>query len=219
MNENTLPENGANGLDPRNEKLLRAAVSLNTSLLALVFGAISGLSLFVMTYLSMYRGLPKPGQFLNLLGVFLPGYHVSHSGAWFGLFWAALVGGLLAAMFYRIYARSIPAQVQEYLLSGRSDNGDLMSVTLRFDGNYLGLALGSIIALGLFITTSWLVFRGTAEESYHAVLLSHYLPGYNVSYAGALVGAIELFGVVFMLCQLFSWIYNSVARSRGRKPR
>jgi len=92
-------------------------------------------------------------------------------------------------------------------------------VTLRFDGNYLGLALGTIIAGGLFITTSWLVFRGTAEESVNAVLLSQYLPGYTVSMPGALIGAIELFCVVYMLCQLFSWIYNSVARFRGRKPR
>ncbi len=201
-----------------NEKLLRAAVSLNTLLLAAVFGSVSGLAMFTMTYLSLYRGLPEPGQFLNLLGVFLPGYSVSHAGAWIGLFWGAVIGALLAAMFYRIYARSIASQVRDSLRSG-SGKDDLMSVTLRFDGNYLGLALGSIIAGGLFVTTGWLVFRGTAEESIHAILLSQYLPGYTVSISGGLLGAIELFGAVFIICHLFSSIYNQVALIRGRKPK
>jgi len=218
MSNNAFLEPGGDEPVQLNEKLLHAAVKLNTLLLAAVFGSVSGLAMFVLTYLSLYRGLPKPGQFLNLLGVFLPGYSVSHAGAWVGLFWGALIGALLAAMFYRIYARSIASQVQDYLRSGGSKD-DLMGVTLRFDGNYLGLALGTIIAGGLFITTSWLVFRGTAEESVNAVLLSQYLPGYTVSMPGALIGAIELFCVVYMLCQLFSWIYNSVARFRGRKPR
>jgi hypothetical protein len=120
-------------------------------------------------------------------------------------------------MFYRIYARSIASQVQDYLRSG-SRRDDLMGVTLRFDGNYLGLALGTIVAGGLFATSAWLVFRGTAEESVHAILLAQYLPGYSVSLAGGLLGAVELFCVVYMLCQLFSWIYNTVARYRGRKP-
>ena len=173
--------------------------------------------MFVITYMSLYRGLPQPGQYLNLLGVFLPGYSVSHSGAWIGMFWGALIGALLAAMFYRIYARSIPSQVQEYLQRGSSKD-DLLDVTLRFDGNYLGLALGAIIAGGLFMTTSWLVFRGTADESVHAILLAQYLPGYTVSIAGGLIGAAELFCVVYLICQLFSWIYNTVALYRGRNP-
>jgi hypothetical protein len=63
------------------------------------------------------------------------------------------------------------------------------------------------------------VFRGTAEESIHAILLSQYLPGYTVSITGGLLGAIELFGVVFIICHLFSSIYNRVALIRGRKPK
>jgi hypothetical protein len=216
MSNNVFPESGDESVQ-LNKDLLRAAIRLNTLLLAAVFGVVSGLAMFVMTYLSLYRGLPKPGQFLNLLGVFLPGYQVSHTGAWIGMFWGALIGALLAAMFYRIYARSIDSQVRDYLHSG-SRKDDLMGVTLRFDGNYLGLALGTILAGGLFVTTSWLVLRGTADQSVHAVLLSHYLPGYNVSIAGGLIGALELFCVAYMLSQLFSWIYNTVARYRGRKP-
>jgi len=201
-----------------NRRLLRAAIRLNTLLLTGVFACVGGLSLFMITYLSLYRGLPQPGHYLNLLGVFLPGYSVSHSGAWVGLFWGAVIGGLLAAMFYRIYARSIVAQIHEYRGKGRSRKG-LLGVTLRFDGNYLGFAVGSVVALGLVITTNWLVFRGTADESIHAVLLAQYLPGYSISFLGSIIGAVELFATTYILSLLFSWIYNSVARVRGRDPR
>ena len=200
-----------------NHDLLRAAVRLNTWLLAAVFGCFTGLVMFAITYMSMYRGLPQPGQYLNLLGVFLPGYSVSHAGAWVGMFWGAVLGALLAAMFYRIYARSIPAQVEECLRHGHGKD-DLLDVTLRFDGNYLGIAFGAIVALGLFVTTAWLVFRGTAGESIHAILLAQYLPGYSVSIGGGLIGAIEIFVVVYVLSVLLSWIYNRVCVLRGKNP-
>lgn len=200
-----------------NDKLLAAAIRLNTLLLAAVFGCFSGLAMFTVTYMSMYRGLPQPGHYLNLLGVFLPGYNVSHSGAWIGMFWGAVIGALLAAMFYRIYARSIPSQVQECIRHGHRKD-DLLDVTLRFDGNYLGIALGSIVSIGLFVTTSWLVFRGTADESMHAFLLAQYLPGYSVSIPGALIGALEIFIIVYVLSLLFGWIYNRVSVARGRNP-
>jgi hypothetical protein len=144
----------------------------------------------------------------------MPGYEVSHSGAWIGLFWGAIIGALLAAMFYRIYARSIESQVCDYLASGSKDE-DLLGITLYFDGNYLGLALGSIVALGLFVTTSWLVLRGTAGESMHALLLTNYLPGYSVSYTGGIIGAVESFVITYLVCRLFSWLYNRVAALRN----
>jgi hypothetical protein len=198
-----------------NQQLLRAAIRLNTRLLALVFACAGGLFLFMATFMSLYRGLPQPGQYLNLLGVFLPGYSVSHAGAWAGLFWGAVIGAVVAVVFYRIYARSIESQVQAHLYEDRDDR-DLRSITLRLDGNYLGMALGAIVAGGLLVTTNWLVFRGTAEESMHAILLSNYLPGYTVSFTGSLIGALELFAVVYLVCLLFSWLYNSIATLRGR---
>jgi hypothetical protein len=197
-----------------NRELLNAAVRVNTWLLAGVFACVGGLAIFFATYLSLYRGLPSPGHYLNLLGVFMPGYVVSHAGAWIGLFWGAVIGALLAAMFYRIYARSIESQVRDYLANGSKDE-DLLGITLYFDGNYLGLALGAIVALGVFVSTAWLVLRGTAHESIHALLLTNFLPGYSVSYAGGLVGAVEAFGITYLVCRFFSWIYNRVAALRN----
>ncbi|VAW92786.1 hypothetical protein MNBD_GAMMA23-355 [hydrothermal vent metagenome] len=198
------------------EVLLHASVKLNTRLLAGVFGLISGLSLFVITYISLYRGMPDTGQYLRLLGVFLPGYEVSHFGAWVGFFWAFIIGALLAGMFYRIYARSIPDLIQDYLRDG-AKNDDLLGMPMRLSGHYLGLALGAIIAGGLIVTTNWLVIRGTADESTHAQLLVNFLPGYSVSTIGSFIGAIELFIFSYILSLFFCWIYNNVVAFRGTK--
>lgn len=198
-----------------NRQLLRAAIRLNTLLFAGVFACVGGLFLFTVTFMSLYRGLPQPGQYLNLLSVFLPGYSVSHAGAWAGLFWGAVIGAVLAVIFYRIYARSIESQVKDYIDNDRDDR-DLQSIVLRLDGNYFGLAMGAIVAGGLVVTTNWLVFKGTADESIHAILLANFLPGYSVSLLGSLIGAVEMFVAVYLVCLLFSWIYNRAVALRGR---
>jgi hypothetical protein len=197
------------------EVLLHATVKWNTLLFAGVGAFMGSLTLLCATYLSLYRGLPNPGHYLNLLGVFLPGYRVSDEGAWIGFLWGGLLGAIFGAMIYRIYARSIRQQVLDYFAGDKSPL-DLEYMVLRLHGPSLGLALGSIAALGLLITTNWLVFRGTADESVHAQLLSHYLPGYSVSLLGSIVGAIEIFVIVHLFCLLLAFIYNRIVALRQK---
>jgi hypothetical protein len=198
-----------------NNELLHAVVKMNTLLLAAVFSIVGGLGMFVITYMSLLRGLPQPGHYLNVLGVFLPGYSVSHAGAWVGLFWGAIICGGLAAVFYRVYARNIPELVKEYVNSGAVNKG-FFSAKLELGGHSLGLALGVVLSAGLIVTTNWLVFRGTADESVNAQLLVNYLPGYSVSTLGSLIGAVELFVMAYLLSRLFSLIYNGVVSIRSK---
>lgn len=200
-----------------NRRLLRATIRLNTLLFAAVFGLICGLGLFVITFISLNRGLPNPGHYLNLLGVFFQGYRVSPGGAWIGLLWGGAVGAISGAVIYRIYAQTIEQQLHNYLNNENSDH-EFTQPTLLIAGHPLGLALGTVMALGLFLTTGWLVIRGTADQSPHAALLSNYLPGYTVSFSGGLIGAALLFAITYFFCRLLGWIYNRVVllRSRGK---
>jgi len=198
------------------ERLLHATIKLNTAMFAGVCAFIGGMTLLCVTYASLLRGLPNPGHYLGLLSVFLPGYSVSLEGAWVGLFWGAVLGAFLGAVMYRVYARSIRRQVLEYL-AGRGAREDIEHAVLRLHGHSLGLALGTIMALGLLATTNWLVIRGTAAESPHAALLSQFLPGYTVSTVGSFIGALEVFGIAYLACLLFAAIHNAVvARRRAR---
>lgn len=194
---------------PIDEKLLHATVKLNSLLFAAVCALMSGTGLLLLTYLSLQRGLPDPGHYLNLLGVFLPGYRVSTGGAWIGFFWGGVIGAVSGLVIYRIYARGIRQQVQDFLTSGKLEC-ELEYCFLKLNGHALGLALGGLAALGLLVTTNWLVLRGTADESTHAALLGHYLPGYTVSTTGSLIGAVEILLIVYVLCAVLAAIYNRV---------
>lgn len=195
------------------EKLLHATVKLNTVLFAAVCGLMAGVSVLLITYVSLNRGLPDPGHYLNLLGFFMPGYNVSVKGAWIGLLWGGVIGALAGAVIYRIYARGIRQQVQDYFAHNKTEY-DLEYAVLRLHGHSLGLAIGGMVAIGLIATTNWLVLRGTADESVHAALLAHYLPGYSVSFVGSLVGALEILIIVYLFCVLLAAIYNRVHQFR-----
>lgn len=195
------------------EKLLHATIKLNTVLFAGVCGLMAGASLLLLTYLSLSRGLPNPGHYLNLLGVFMPGYQVSALGAWIGLLWGGAIGALTGAVTYRIYARGIRQQVLDYFAHNKSEY-DLEYAVLRLHGHSLGLAIGGMAAIGLIATTNWLVLHGAADESVHAALLAQYLPGYSVSFVGSLVGALEVLIVAYLFCILLAAIYNRVHQFR-----
>lgn len=197
------------------EQLLHATVKLNTLLFATVCSLMGGISLLLLTYFSLYRGLPDPGHYLNLLGVFMPGYSVSVEGAWIGLLWGGVIGAIFGAVNYRIYARGIRQQVMDYFFSDKSEC-DLEYSVLKLHGNSLGFALGIMTALGLIASTNWLVLRDTADESVHAALLAHYLPGYSVSFEGSMIGAVEIFIIFYVLSVLLAGIYNRVRASRQK---
>ena len=85
-------------------EFLNSAIRLNISLLGLVFGFVSGLTLFLITLLAFIKG---GGEYLNLLSVFLIGYSVSIEGALIGFFWGFIIGGLSGAFLYFTYSKSL----------------------------------------------------------------------------------------------------------------
>ncbi len=200
-----------------NEKFLNAAIRMNTKLLGLVFGLTSGLVLFAATLVSWARHAITPGEFhyLNLLGVFFPGYEVSIFGAFIGFFWGFVVGGVFGVLVYWAYSRTLGEKISTYF----DDEAEIDLLqepqTLRIAGHYLGLALGGGFAILLLFSTNALVLRGTAHESYNAALLANYLPGYTVSFSGSLIGSIELFLFVYLSSILWGAIYNKIALVRG----
>ena len=77
-----------------------------------------------------------------------------------------------------------------------------------------GLALGFLAAVLLFVATAVLVIRGGEDMGQHLNLLSVYLPGYRVSWAGAFVGAAYMFFLGYGAGRTIATIYNRVVPNR-----
>jgi hypothetical protein len=197
-------------------RLLQAAIRINMIVMALAFGLLCGGALWVGTVILLLRGGWDVGLHLSLLSVFLPGYSVTWHGAWVGLAWGAFFGGLSGALLYWSYGGTLRERLTGRLVDARDANTELTPPTFLISGNALGIALGALLALHLMVSTSWLVVRGTAAQSPNAALLGQYLPGYTVSLTGGLIGAAELFAVMFVLSHVLAAIYNLIARARAR---
>jgi len=204
-------------IDPsKGRDMLRQATRLNATIMGIVLGLTSGLAIFVFTHVSMAVTGEESGLYLNLLSVFLPGFSASGAGAWFGLLWGFVIGGACGSVLYTIYVRSAGRHIADLIASGSKTRQIVKMPTLRVSGHAIGVALGAIAGVQLLIATSWLVIRGTAEQSAHAALLTHYLPGYSVSLTGAVIGALDLFVITYVFSLIFSYVYNCVASARQK---
>jgi hypothetical protein len=200
-----------------NLRLLNAAIRFNALMLGVTAGTLAAVIIYFATHASMAKWGSESGNYLGLLAIFFPGYSVSSSGAWVGAFWAFIYAGTCSALSYRLYGRVLGTRIADILLSTvPTENPVLKPSVLRLHGFSLGLAIGAIAALCLFFSTAWLVVRGTADESVHAALFSNYIPGYSVSYIGALLGALELFALVFVASLLLAAVYNKIVEFRHR---
>lgn len=88
----------------------------------------------------------------------------------------------------------------------------LQSTLLRLNGRAWGISVGLILGLGLFLATNVLVLRGGAVVGPHLALLGVYLPGYQVSFVGSLVGFVYAFVIGYGLGRLVSGVYNRIAQ-------
>lgn len=93
----------------------------------------------------------------------------------------------------------------------------IKSAVLRLNGNILGIVLGIIGALIIFVATNWLVIKGGDVVGPHLGLLSQFFIGYSVTFVGSLIGALYGFVIGYLSGLLIGLIYNAVVFLRVRK--
>jgi ABC-type dipeptide/oligopeptide/nickel transport system permease subunit len=86
---------------------------------------------------------------------------------------------------------------------------------LWLNAKALGLVLGLLCGLAVFVATNWLVIKGGDPVGPHLKLLSQYFIGYRVSFLGSLIGFIYGFAVGTLSGAFIGWIYNKVASLRN----
>ncbi len=112
-----------------------------------------------------------------------------------------------------------PARQMDSVEQEDPDEQILRQAVLRLNGNILGLVLGILSALIIFIATNWLVLKGGENPGAHLGLLGQFFPGYSVSFIGSLIGL--LYGLVagYLAGWIIAWIYNAVLSIKGRGRR
>ena len=91
-----------------------------------------------------------------------------------------------------------------------TDEKDLTSVVSQLDAKILGLTLGILFGLIIFIATNWLVIKGGNVVGAHLLLLSQFFIGYKVSFLGSIIGLVYGFIAGTISGVLVGWIYNKL---------
>jgi len=85
------------------EELSRAFARIRTGALVCVSAMIGGVGLFLITAWLLIKGGPHVGQHLQLLSNYFIGYSVTWWGSVVGLFYGAVVGGIIGWSVSTIY--------------------------------------------------------------------------------------------------------------------
>jgi hypothetical protein len=84
----------------------------------------------------------------------------------------------------------------------------LTNTMLEINEKGWGIAVGLTLALGLFVATNVLVFKGGSQVGPHLGLLSVYFPGYSVTFLGSLIGFVYAFVLGYAAGRTVVVIYN-----------
>ena len=97
-----------------------------------------------------------------------------------------------------------------------SNHKRLLGGVLWLNAKVLGLALGLLLGLGLFIATNWLVIKGGHPVGPHLELLSQYFIGYRVTFLGSFIGFAYCFALGTLGGATVGWIYNKIVAFRNK---
>ena len=105
--------------------------------------------------------------------------------------------------------------MEEQDKSQTTDEEKIFSGVLWLNAKVLGLVLGLLFGLVIFIATNWLVIKGGKVVGPHLQLLSQYFIGYRVSFLGSFIGFAYGFAVGTLSGALIGWIYNKIVAFRN----
>ena len=90
------------------------------------------------------------------------------------------------------------------------DDAVIIKALAKLDGVALGIAVGLLFGLVVFLATVVLVVKGGEVVGPNLGLLSNYFIGYEVTLPGSVIGFIYGFGSGFVLGGLIAFLRNTV---------
>ncbi|HJQ85129.1 MAG TPA: hypothetical protein VKA21_13685 [Candidatus Binatia bacterium] len=88
---------------------------------------------------------------------------------------------------------------------------------IRLEALVQGIVVGVLAGLAVFVATNWLRLKGGAVVGPHLALLGQFLPGYDVTFTGSLVGLVWGFAGGFVAAYTVSSLYNWIVLRRAAR--
>ena len=88
----------------------------------------------------------------------------------------------------------------------------MASAFAELDPIALGTAIGLVLGGAVCFATAALLIQGGQDVGLHLRGLGHYLPGYDVSWFGSLIGGVETGVLGFLLGAVLAWMWNTYHR-------
>jgi hypothetical protein len=97
-----------------------------------------------------------------------------------------------------------------------SENEASLRMFINLNAQVLGITLGILSGLGIFLATNILLLKGGENMGAHLQLLGQFFYGYKVSFFGSVLGLIYGFMVGYIAGGIVAVIYNWVNFLRSR---
>lgn len=92
----------------------------------------------------------------------------------------------------------------------------LERAVLRLNANILGIVLGIITGLGIFIATNFLILKGGQVVGPHLALLGNFFPFYRVTFVGSIIGFGYGLLTGYLAGFIIASIYNLVVKLKSK---
>ena len=92
----------------------------------------------------------------------------------------------------------------------------LERAVLRLNANILGIVLGIITGLGIFVVTNFLILKGGPVVGPHLALLSNFYPGYRVTFLGSIIGFGYGLLTGYVAGFIIATVYNQVVKFKSK---
>jgi hypothetical protein len=91
------------------------------------------------------------------------------------------------------------------------NSSTVQASVLRLNARAWGISTGLLLGGGLFLATIFLIIRGGPTVGQHLSMLRVFLPGYSVTWTGAVIGFIYAFVIGYGLGRIIGSVYNRLA--------
>ena len=92
----------------------------------------------------------------------------------------------------------------------------LERAVLRLNASILGIVLGVVVGLGIFVATNFLILKGGDVVGPHLALLGNFFPFYRVTFLGSIIGFAYGLLTGYVAGFIIATVYNQAIKFKSK---